>query len=540
MNRKGLFLLLTAMSVLSCRVDRSANELLDGLDAILVQSPTYRQRKEDRLDVLRSVFHTSRDSKTKADVALELGNTYFSYRYDSARFYLNQSLDLADDVNDWPRFNAAAVRLGHLDAKAGHFMEAYSTLTSLVDTTILSREGKVDYLYSLYDFSRDLEGNAVDLEGLPLPDRAAIARRILKLAPEDSEAWQVVTINQLLEENRLDEAEEAANRLAASVDPQDRRYALYAYILSELSWRRGDEDEQLKWLVKSAESDLVNAVTDYASLTTIAQMMTGRDMDRAFRYMRVAQDDAIFYNGLLRPWQMSQSFNIIQNAYEDTQRSTTRLTALAASLLLALLVTLLLAFRLLTRRSKKLSKMQQELQESNLQLEQRNQELRGLNQEISEAGRIKEVYIGRVLDMMSENVNKMQAYDNHVRLALKQGKTEQLLKELSISTRTEDELQSFYRTFDTTFLALYPNWIEDFNALLREDARVYPKKGELLCTELRIFALIRLGIEDSVRIASLLHYSVSTIYNYKVKIKNGSVGDRDTFEERVKTIGNNY
>ena len=538
--RKAALLALTVLSVLSCRSDRSADKLLDGLDAILVQSPTYRQRKEDRLDVLRSVFLSSKDPKTKADVALELGNTYFSYRYDSARFYLNQSLDLALDAGDGTRFNAAAVRLGHLDAKAGHFMEAYSTLTSLVDTTLLSKEGKVDYFYSLYDFSRDLEGNAVDLEGLPLPDRAAISRRILALAPEDSEARQVVLIYQFLDENRLDEAEEAAVRLAGSVAPEDRRYALYAYFLSEISWRKGDEDQQLVWLVKSAESDILNAVTDYASLTTIAQMMTGRDMDRAFRYMRVAQDDAIFYNGMLRPWQMSQSFNIIQKAYEDTQRTTTRLTAVIAALLLALVITLFVAFRLLSKRSRKLAGTQKELQESNLQLEQRNQELRGLNQEISEAGRIKEVYIGRVLDMMSENVTKMQAYDNHVRLALKQGKTEQLLKELSISTRTEDELQTFYRTFDTTFLALYPTWIEDFNALLREDARVYPKKDELLCTELRIFALIRLGIEDSVRIASLLHYSVSTIYNYKVKVKNGALGDRDTFEEQVKSIGNSY
>ena len=534
------FICLLPLAVLSCHVDRTADILLDELDAVLVQSQTYRQRKEDRLDVLRSVYRSSRDPQTMADVALELGNTYFSYRYDSARFYLNRSLDLAHAMEDMKRLNAAAVCLGHLDAKAGHFMEAYSTLSSLVDTTALSDEGKIDYLYAWYDFSRDLESNAVALEGLPLPDRVSIGRRILSLAPEDSEAWQIVSINRLLDENRLDDADAAAARLAASVAPEDRRYALYAYILSEMSWRRGDEDEQLKWLVKSAKSDVMNAVTDYASLTIIAQMMTGRDMDRAFRYMRVAQDDAIFYNGMLRPWQISQSFNIIQRAYEDTQRSTTRLAALAAALLLALLVTLFVAFRLLTRRSRKLARMQKELQESNLQLEQRNRELRGLNQEISEAGRIKEVYIGRVLDMMSENVNKMQAYDNHVRLALKQGKTEQLLKELSISTRTEDELQTFYRTFDTTFLALYPNYIEDFNALLREDARVYPKKGELLCTELRIFALIRLGIEDSVRIASLLHYSVSTIYNYKVKVKNGALGDRETFEERVKTIGNNY
>ena len=144
--KRAIFLLGAVLSVLSCRVDRPADEALAGLDAILSQSAVYRQRKEDRLDVLRGVFQSSKDPQTKADVALELGNTYFSYRYDSARFYLNQSLDLADDVNDWPRFNAAAVRLGHLDAKAGHFMEAYSTLMSLVDTTILSKEGKVDYL----------------------------------------------------------------------------------------------------------------------------------------------------------------------------------------------------------------------------------------------------------------------------------------------------------------------------------------------------------------------------------------------------------
>ena len=196
-----------------------------------------------------------------------------------------------------------------------------------------------------------------------------------------------------------------------------------------------------------------------------------------------------------------------------------------------------MAFWILAKRSRKLSKTQKQLQESNLQLELKNDELAGLNREITEAGQIKEAYIGRTLDLMSENVSKMQAYDSHVRRMLKQGKAEELLKELSISTRSDDELQAFYRTFDTTFLALYPDFVEQFNALLREDARVYPKKGELLCTELRIFALIRLGIEDSVRIASLLHYSLSTIYNYKVKVKNGALGDRDSFEEAVKSIG---
>ena len=110
-------------------------------------------------------------------------------------------------------------------------------------------------------------------------------------------------------------------------------------------------------------------------------------------------------------------------------------------------------------------------------------------------------------------------------------------KELAISERSEKALQEFYRKFDETFLALYPDFVEQFNALLQEDAHITLRKDERLNTELRIFALIRLGVDDSKRIATILHYSVSTIYNYKVSVKNAALGDRDTFEERVKQLG---
>ena len=92
--------------------------------------------------------------------------------------------------------------------------------------------------------------------------------------------------------------------------------------------------------------------------------------------------------------------------------------------------------------------------------------------------------------------------------------------------------------FDKAFLKLYPKFVEQFNGLLREDARIELKKGKLLNTELRIFALIRLGITQSSDIASMLRYSVNTIYNYRAQIKNSALGDRDNFEERIKEIGN--
>jgi hypothetical protein len=140
------------------------------------------------------------------------------------------------------------------------------------------------------------------------------------------------------------------------------------------------------------------------------------------------------------------------------------------------------------------------------------------------------------LQGLSEQVALIRSEDNRFRNLLKQGKSDQLFRELAISERSEKAREDFYRKFDETFLALYPDFVEQFNALLQPEARIDPPQGRLT-TELRIFALIRLGVDDSKKIATMLDYSVSTIYNYKVTVKNASLGDRDKFEERVKMIG---
>jgi hypothetical protein len=101
----------------------------------------------------------------------------------------------------------------------------------------------------------------------------------------------------------------------------------------------------------------------------------------------------------------------------------------------------------------------------------------------------------------------------------------------------EQDLTDLFRNFDHAFLCLVPNFIEEFNKLLKPEARMVPDKDELLNTELRLFALIRLGVEDSSKIAEFLHYSVNTIYNYRAKVKNASIISRDDFEKRVKEIG---
>jgi hypothetical protein len=111
------------------------------------------------------------------------------------------------------------------------------------------------------------------------------------------------------------------------------------------------------------------------------------------------------------------------------------------------------------------------------------------------------------------------------------------LFQISKSTELkEKELEELYENFDTVFLHLFPNFIDDFNALLQPEMQIHPKEENRLTTDIRIFALIRLGFEDSSKIAEFLHYSVNTIYNYRARIKNGALGNREQFENRVKTL----
>ena len=162
--------------------------------------------------------------------------------------------------------------------------------------------------------------------------------------------------------------------------------------------------------------------------------------------------------------------------------------------------------------------------------------LNGLNQQISKADKVKERYILNFLQGLSAQVSVIRTEDNRFRNLLKQGKADQLLKELSISGRSEKARDEFYETFDSTFLALYPAFVEKFNTLLKEEAREVAPDGRLTTAQ-RIFALIRLGVDDSKAIATMLDYSLSTIYNYKVAVKNAALGDREAFEEQVKAIG---
>ena len=535
------FLVLIALSSASCKEGTGPRAAapsrgLEELDGYIAARPVYETRKRDQLDGIRKMMASASTPRRLFDYSLYAANEFFSYSFDSTQFYLRRCMDLATRIGDRNRLNQAGILLGHLYAKAGHYMEAH-TRFSQIDTSTLSEPMRVEYLMALYDFSRDLAGNSGVVDRPPLEDMDTYRQRLYRLVTKDSENWRRLRVDELIEAGRLEAADSLTRILLSGTKPEEHAYAIYAYELSTIAERRGRPAERMDWLIKSAESDIINAVKDYASLTLISQLVLPSDVERSFRYLRIAQEDAIAYNAKLRPWQISQFFMEIEDTY-SARRVRSQQAAVFWSILLAVLVLLLLLLTwFLISRSRKLSRMRRELEASNASLAEANTALAGLNKELSHADQVKEEYIMDFLRRFSDNVSFIQGEDNHARNLLKLGKADQLLKELNLSTRAEKNLKEFYRTFDQTFLqAICPDFVERINALLREDARFHPKPGSLT-TELRIFALIRLGVDDSREIADLLHCSQSTIYNYKVSVKNAALCERDRFEDEVRKIG---
>ena len=519
------------------RPDRGTQQLLLELDGYISASNMYVARKLDQMDALGKLARSTRDPLRRYELEMNIAREFFAFSFDSTQFYLKHCQELAQNVlDDQDLYNEASVQLGHLYAKAGSYLEASQLLYGGIDTTTFSPSLMAEYVWDLYDFSKDLAGNSGMVEKLSIPRDSAFRPRLYQLLPKDSDRWRSVLRDEFMEQGRLASADSVNRLLLSTVKPEERNYAIFAFFQSEIENMRGNQPERIAWLIRSAECDIVNAVKDYASLTMVAQNILPVDVDRSFRYLRMAQEDAVLYNAKLRPWQISRFLMEVEDAYAVRQDRQSKTSVFSSILLAVLVLVLSLITYFLVARSRKLSRMQKALAESNVQLAAANEELSVLNRRISKADKVKDAYIMDFLQGLSEQVALIRSQDNRFRNLLKQGKSDQLFRELAISERSEKALEDFYRKFDETFLGLYPDFVEQFNALLQEDARIVPPAGRLT-TELRIFALIRLGVDDSKKIAAMLDYSVSTIYNYKVSVKNAALGDRDKFEEQVKMIG---
>jgi len=252
--------------------------------------------------------------------------------------------------------------------------------------------------------------------------------------------------------------------------------------------------------------------------------------------MRFSWEQTKFYNARLRSWQSAGILSLIDKTYQAMIEKQNKRLEQYVLVITALLVLLSGALVYIYWQMRKLATARNHLQEANGQLNELNGNLKSLNLDLSEANQIKEEYIARFVKLCSTYIDKLDAYRRMVNKKISNGQIAELLKMTRSQEALDRELEELYLNFDSAFLHIFPDFVDQFNALLQDDERIVLKRDELLNTELRIFALIRLGIEDSSQIAEFLRYSVNTIYNYRSKVKNKSSVSRDDFEDLVKAI----
>ena len=548
MKKNCLFCLLLFFSCHSAFADERLDSLLNVLDKTIKEADTYVQIKENKLHELK------REARKTAPLSIEryhLNNDiyleYKAYSSDSALHYLNENLLLARQLNDKERELKIQLELSYLLSSIGMYMEAADILNYIDRQTLPT--SLLGHYYTCYE-------HVYSEAGAAQPRYKMFASRYVKLSHVYRDSMEVTLDSssatylwlretQLREAGKYDEAMEFSDRRLAEASFGTPQYALVAYQRFRLFESMGKKDEHLYYLVLSAISDVRSAIKEQSSLMVLAQELHGKgDLKRAYDYINFSWEISQFYKTRLRSWMNITPLSMINGNYQDIIKQQNRelliyitCVALLALLLVVALIYIYRQMKALSIAKKGLQEVNERLFSLNEELEEVNRHLRSTNLELSESNLIKEAYIARFFNLCSVYVDRLQAYRKLVNKKLQRGQVAELLKMTHLSNDIVTvEVQELYANFDSAFLHLFPNFVESLNELLLPEEQIVLKPDELLNTELRIFALIRLGIKDSSQIAELLHYSVNTIYNYRSRVKTKARVSRDDFEDLVAKI----
>ncbi len=361
---------------------------------------------------------------------------------------------------------------------------------------------------------------------------------LLGVFEENSANYNMLLSGKLVAEGEYEQALPLLVECYKHFKEYDWNVAIPAYEMAVVYNHLGDKEKAKKYMALAASIDLEAGVKEYMALWKLAMILYEEgDINRAHAYMKCSIEDAVFCKAHYRVLEISEMLPIINSAYEKKLEKEKNRIFLSFILICILTIFLIITIFFIRRQLTKLSIAKRAMNELNDELRVMNGSLNNLNKELQESNQVKEEYIGYVFNMCSNYIEKLEDFRKTLHRKIKVGQIDELYKLTSSTSLVADELKDFFRSFDSVFLQLYPNFIEEFNALLQESERITPRDGELLTPELRIFALVRLGINDSTKIARFLHYSTQTVYNYRLKIRNKSIVSKEEFLEAVQKIG---
>lgn len=524
----------------------TTDSLMKQLDDVIANRDIYLKQKEARLSELHSNLLSEDNDRGRFDVLNHMYDEYIPFNTDSAYNISLRQAALAKRIGDNNLLQNARMNRANIFGATGMYHECLNLMDS-VPFDVLP-----DYLRPYYyHIKRTVYGRMADYAAFPADKSRYLHltnsyRDSITKANEPGSLAHVITKADILNVNGSPtEAIKLMQAFMRDNELSEHDRAICAWTLAEAYAKTGDKDLQKENLIISAISDLKSSVREYISLRQLALMLYEEgDLDRAYRFMTIAVDDAAKCNARQRIIELNDTYPMINGIYVETvrkQKETLELFIIIIAVLALLLVVMLFYMRKqmirIKNNHKELTAAYERQNRLTEELKTSNRKLTEANDAIAENSELKEVYIGRYMDQCLVYIEKLDSYRKTLNNLVKSGKSDELKQLLKSSSIIDDELKAFYYQFDKTFLSLFPTFVDDFNRLLLPDEAIAPKKEGTLNTELRIYALIRLGITDSEKIAKFLRYSLTTIYNYRTKVRNKAKGDRNTLEAEVVNIG---
>lgn len=540
-----ILVLLTICRFTDCRA-ADLKDIYKQLDNAMANSGHYAAEREKEINRLKNELKRTAAPMRKYDLCLSLYKYYRSYQNDSAVVYINRSIDYAMRAGRNDLAEVSRTIVAEQLSQSGFYNEALLKLNA-VDRKTLGKQNMKYYYEAANHLYGEMARYASSEEMRQAYYKISDCYRdsLYSVSEKDNETATQNRIMQLTNLKRFREALALSDRQIGRLKPGTHKFAIAAFYRQFVYQHMGERDSMKYWLAESALCDVKNAIMDQASLWMLAEEVSkDGDTERAYRYISFAWEAAKKFGTRVRSWQISPLLSSIdKNNQYITQLINTRLKVLVAVVsVLALL--LLLSLIYVARQRRRIASARNELKNANERLSAANgklsvtnAKLTETNNKLNESNRVKEVYIGRYIGICAQNIDKMDAMRRNIAKLLKNRDYDELMKMAKSTEEKEKNQDEFYEDFDSAFLFLFPDFVPEFNALLREEERITLSNPKRLNTPLRIYALIRLGIDSSQNISKFLHHSLNTIYNYRAKMRNAAIGNRDDFEQKVKEIG---
>ena len=523
-----------AKSTLATANADNEQQLLKLLDSYIDKRNTYSEIKEEKIKKLKLKLRTADNNSSRLSLLNTIYHEYYTYSYDSAMVYANRGLALAlSDNNTYyatlNRINRAAV------LSTGGFYSQAETLLFDIDEKKVSRQLKQYYYYTttwLYSYWEAFCDKS-EFKYYYRQKKHHFLQLTVNATPNNYVDLHAYLSGELaFLENPLSKTVLRYYTTALNNSPVNSRvHASAAYCIARYYQEMGDMQRYEQYIVEAAISDIVCPLKENLALQEFSTYLYTKDAkyaDRAARYIYCSMEDAKFYNNRLRMLEISNILPIIATANQEAlahkERIVRGVLAVVSFLSLVLFAMAIFGYK----QNKWLARSRREVRSQNRQLTELNEKLIATNHR-------RETYMRLFMDISAVYIRKLIEYRKLVSRKIKANQAADLLKTINSYKLAEEEATTFYTRFDRAFIELYPGFVDELNSLLLPESKIAQPSPNSLTTEVRIYALMRLGVTDSQEIATLLFYSTQTIYNYKSSMRARAI-NRDTFDEDINRL----